>query len=739
LGAMERLGKQLAESEADRAARLGAMERLGKQLAESEADRAARLGAMERLGKQLAESEADRAAGSDENKRLAKMLGELETEGAINREHIKRLMGSLVEADTNIVANMKRLETQNEALKALHIDVDILKKRLEFSEANFHIAGDLLLAMRGSRAFRLLRHLGRWGYFDHTITTLALDAAATPATREPARNMDGRPGNLRLRRVVVDLTPLLPGAENGGAKLIALELVRNLAGLTPDCQWILVARYPNLPELLSLVRENVQIQPFEESAAPTGTSQMAGKILGRMKRKLVRMLKVQSLQPVVELIKTVYKRHTARVKVDETADLIFCPFTAPFLFNPNIPLVSIVYDLQFIYYPQFFSESARIERCRNFTDACRLATRIVSISNHVTETILSNSSISREKVRTLLPQLSRRLSSISAPERDIEIPKLGLAADTYLLYPGNFWRHKNHNMLLTAYNIYLSSCHDSNMKLVCTGAPGESLDALKDVTHRMGISDRVVFPGFIPEKVFTALLVHCRALIYPSLFEGFGMPVFEALAYGKPVLCSELPSLKEIAADAAIYFDPRKPKAIAEAISTLMSDDGLRRDLAERGVRQAGKFGDTRKMAEMYLSIFQDAIASPILINALHGIYGDGWTGRNVEVILSESAEPRHLELELFLPVHSPLPAVSITIRDRDKARMLGRVMRGEACKFATPVGKRSGVVSLEIFPTFCPKQIGMNEDERELGCLCRSCRVFSRTDSVDLLEGARK
>ncbi|MFZ3042146.1 MAG: glycosyltransferase family 1 protein, partial [Thiobacillus sp.] len=153
------------------------------------------------------------------------------------------------------------------------------------------------------------------------------------------------------------------------------------------------------------------------------------------------------------------------------------------------------------------------------------------------------------------------------------------------IYPANFWKHKNHEMLLTAFGM---ACHDglaADIKLVCTGAPGARQEWLVSAARAMNLGERVLFPGYLPETELAALMAQCRGVVFPSLYEGFGLPVIEAMAAGVPVACGNTTSLPEVAAGAAIMCDPRVPTQIAEAILTLVEDDTTRIQLIKAGLK----------------------------------------------------------------------------------------------------------------------------------------------------------
>jgi glycosyltransferase involved in cell wall biosynthesis len=121
-------------------------------------------------------------------------------------------------------------------------------------------------------------------------------------------------------------------------------------------------------------------------------------------------------------------------------------------------------------------------------------------------------------------------------------------------------------MLLTAYGMYRSRHPAQPLDLVFTGALTGEQQKLRAHIERMGIDRHVHFLGYLSEDDLAAVWEGCSCLIFPSLFEGFGIPVLEAMNFDKPVLCSRASSLPEVAGDAALYFDPRKPEEILKCI-----------------------------------------------------------------------------------------------------------------------------------------------------------------------------
>ena len=132
--------------------------------------------------------------------------------------------------------------------------------------------------------------------------------------------------------------------------------------------------------------------------------------------------------------------------------------------------------------------------------------------------------------------------------------------------------HKNHERLLRAY-----ARRRRRERLVLAGIAGFHAEAIKTLIAELQLGDAVYLTGWIPREELYELYAHASACVIPSTFEGFGMPVLEALAAGIPTACSDIPPLRESAGDAALFFDPLDENAIAAALDRITEDQGLRR------------------------------------------------------------------------------------------------------------------------------------------------------------------
>jgi glycosyltransferase involved in cell wall biosynthesis len=179
----------------------------------------------------------------------------------------------------------------------------------------------------------------------------------------------------------------------------------------------------------------------------------------------------------------------------------------------------------------------------------------------------------------------------------------------FLLYPANLWRHKNHELLFTAFAMARQQGLDPNLKLVCSGDGVDRLQELRKVASRLGLADAVLLPGFVSDATMQALYRHALAVVFPSLYEGFGMPVIEAMGQGLPVACSNSTALQEVAGSAALLFHPGCPQEIAAALHRLSEDGELRGTLIARGREQAQRYQDPDAMADQYWDLFCEALA----------------------------------------------------------------------------------------------------------------------------------
>lgn len=253
-------------------------------------------------------------------------------------------------------------------------------------------------------------------------------------------------------------------------------------------------------------------------------------------------------------------------------DLVHYPVTVPVpRVRAPIRAVSLL-DIQHHALPDMFSPAERRFRRWAYDDAARDADLVLTISEHARQGIVERLGIAPEKVEAIPLGVDHATFNPDGPA------KPGLP-ERYVLYPANMWPHKNHERLLEAF----ARVGDPDLWLVLTGQTygREGL---------LGGRERVLHLGHVPAAELAALYRGALALVFPSLFEGFGMPPLEAMACGTPVAVSGAGAVREVVADCGVVFDPGDEDAIAGAIARVTTDHELRAKLRAAGLRHAAGF-----------------------------------------------------------------------------------------------------------------------------------------------------
>lgn len=596
------------------------------------------------------------------------------------------------------------------------IQIDELGRLLEESEADRAARGEhmtaLTAALQAAQA---------------TVADLQQRLAAAKAA------IAARPP--RAMTIAVDLTPMSGGAENGGARTFAIELIRDLAQRHPQLKFLLLTDAGSHDALATLDRPNVSRVPtIAASSDAHGGAGRDRRLANRITRRIPGLL-WRRIGPLMDWRVSARKRMRHRSLLrDNGVDLLFCPFTAPTFAEPGIPTVCTVHDLQYRHYPEFFAPQDVEYRAAVFAEACRRSERAIAVSEYTRQSVLQNSGLAAERVTTIHHRLATRIGSPGSPR-----PRAAAApAGRYLLYPADFRAHKNHEMLITAFGIARGErMIGADLHLVLTGAPDRRRDLLMKSVAAIGLQDRIVFPGYLDDEEFGKLLEHCTAVVVPSLFEGFGLAVIEAMAHGKPVACSDATSLPEIAGDAGLLFDPRRPLEIARALATIAENDAERQRLAAAGRRRAADFADISQMSAEYLSVFEQVLQSYTPRNEISGVHSDGWAGSQLQIRVAPAQSSRSVEVELFSPPSTPMAAVALDVevstRNADSQNRSHLVRRGETQAIAIPVPPSGASIEIDFRTTFNPAREAINDDSRDLALIVRKCVIVGAGEPLVL------
>jgi glycosyltransferase involved in cell wall biosynthesis len=262
-------------------------------------------------------------------------------------------------------------------------------------------------------------------------------------------------------------------------------------------------------------------------------------------------------------------------------DLFFSPgYNAPLYCRS--PFVFTIHDLSHVFCPENSSLAIKLYYATFVKRACHRAAKILTVSEFTRRQIVQWSGVSPEKV----VNVGCGVDAAYQPKGD----SYGLPFP-YLLCVSNRKRHKNEFRVVEA---FAKAPIDRRMHLVFTGEPTAGISRL--IEH-VGERARIEFVGSVPESKLPALYRDASALIFPSLYEGFALPVVEAMACGTPVVTSNVTAMPETAGDAGLLVDPSSVPQIADAIQRIVSDTSLRAQLQKKGLARAPRFSWARTAA----------------------------------------------------------------------------------------------------------------------------------------------
>lgn len=426
-------------------------------------------------------------------------------------------------------------------------------------------------------------------------------------------------------KIAIDVTSLLTTCEYGEKKKFVTELLKGLVKRSPSDKFILLTSFKNHDLFLEL--ENLGMQRlcvFE--AVPTIQRSVFRQDLDFLKRAIKYMIPEQFKKIIVSVLdrlkratddittrilrknKVLEAINTIMPKVlkQNAVSVLFCPLTVPYYSEARIPTVSIVYDLLHFYYPTFLSA----EELTNSNHVCNQIKKkvdfIICTSSFTRKTVIEKLNISEDRVFSIPAFLPHRVNTLSSDMTKAILTRFSLNEKKYCIYPANLQPKKNHLMLLVAFNMFIRKYLHHNLHLVLTGEKIENNEIIKDAVKQMRIEEKVHFLGCLPEHEQSVIWNSSFALIFPSLFEGFGIPLVEAMMFGKPILASNDTCIPEVAGDAAIYFNPRKPDEIVSSFQKLLENETLYNSLIEKGKEHLKAF-DCDKMADDYLSVLHKA------------------------------------------------------------------------------------------------------------------------------------
>lgn len=285
-------------------------------------------------------------------------------------------------------------------------------------------------------------------------------------------------------------------------------------------------------------------------------------------------------------------------------DLFFSPHYVMPVFLNCLKVVTI-HDLIHLKFPEFLPRrGAHLYARLMFRQTARAADRIITDSHHTKSDICRILKADPRRIEVVYPALDEAFFGSENPEEIKQLKeKWGVKKD-YILYLGSEKPHKNLKNALLAFSKLAGK---TDLTFVIRGADLKKNESLGQMSTSFDLEERVTFLDFIPKKELPFLYRGAKLLVFPSLYEGFGLPVLEAMACGCPVVASDAASLPEVCGEAAYYIDPYSIESIAEGIYKVISDQNLRKTLIGRGLERAKLFS-WEKAAKRVLNIFEDVL-----------------------------------------------------------------------------------------------------------------------------------
>lgn len=383
-------------------------------------------------------------------------------------------------------------------------------------------------------------------------------------------------------RVLIDAR-LVSGAF-GGVEQFTIGLVNALSALEDGEEEYLVLTYEDGADWIApYVRGAARLVFGEASPMPPRLRSMVPGALSRHLRgpwHALRAVRGSRAIPV--------PRSDGRL--ERMADVVHFPTQKAVL--TSLPTLYHPWDLQHRHLPAFFTPYERLRREVQYTAFARQAELVIVASEWGRADFASVYPRLASKLRVVpVPPVTYAYTEPSPADLDSVRRTLGLE-DGFVFYPAKTWQHKNHGVLLEA----LAELKRRGLRvpLVCSGGETHYSAALRSLVSGLGLDDQVSFVGYVSPLEVQSLYRLARCLVFPSRFEGWGLPLLEAFRAGLPVACSNVTCLPEQAAGAALLFDPDDTMSLAREIERLWLDQALRVDLTRRGHDRAGHYSWSR-------------------------------------------------------------------------------------------------------------------------------------------------
>lgn len=504
-------------------------------------------------------------------------------------------------------------------------------------------------------------------------------------------------------KIAVDVLSIRPDGSAGGATGFAIELIKGFANSRGNRVYVLCAEW-NYEYLKGILPSNVRLLLVGTQKKITGIQKIDGllfQIFGRNRK--TQMLKAEGI------------------------DILYCPFSAVTNKELGIPAVSTILDIQHEYYPQFFAGNEQEHRRNFYREIVKKAEVVTCISDYTKQTFCEKYGYPLERAYTIYIAIQNRFDK----EDDGIFDRLKISGKKYIIYPANFWEHKNHKLMLCAFAMYVKE--NSDAFLVLTGNPLEKKEYYEKLLEGLQIKDKVVITGYITNEELYSLSKHAKGLIFPSLFEGFGIPVVEAMQQHLLIACSNSTSLPEIGCESIFYFDPKKPDEITNGFRYLYETEITDNIIAD--YEEKLKAYQSENMVQQYLDLFAQVISDKNLLvfeECCTGIFADGWAGKQIYIQLKNKMGKKiHFVFELPEFVKSVIGFRLELEGNRENYH----IQPGSRVEIEKLISAEHSIIKMEFRNCWSPYEILHSEDKRELSVMVNAVEIINEDGNCTPVE----
>jgi hypothetical protein len=280
--------------------------------------------------------------------------------------------------------------------------------------------------------------------------------------------------------------------------------------------------------------------------------------------------------------------------------------------------------------------------------------------------------------------------------------------------------------------MFINNPINKNKRLILTGNALDKNEYYMEVIEKLGIKNNIIITGYLKDDEIYSIFELSKGIIFPSLFEGFGIPVIEAMYLNKPVAASKLTSIPEVGGEAIEYFDPRNPDSILCGIEYLFNTEASE-ELINQYAQQLKKF-DSNKMIDNYIDAFEKVSKQDQKQwrgNRVHGVYADNWSEQILNIKLVNQ-KGKKIRLQLWLPDFADKnTSIKVIVNQQMKKYI---IHKGETLVLEQEIESDKVEIEATLARTWNPHKVLGNDDKRELGVLVKEITLISGNNSENLL-----